>query len=122
MNDDGDLYALTRNSQAHRLAKRMLAGKLPNGRWKARWVSQLRAAFELHICEIHPRLPDIERAGGAYRMREVAGHDGAKRAEYTLVKAPRVRGVPLEHIEAISIEPPDEGPMDWAPPPPVDAQ
>ena len=115
-----DLYALTPNSQAHRLARRMAGTKLPNGHWKARWVSQLRASFELHICEIHPRLPDIERAGGVFRKREIAGGEGASRAEYTLVKAPRVRGMTQRQLDAIVIEPPDDGPMDWVPPPPVD--
>lgn len=113
-------YALTRGSQAHRLARWMAGVRLPGGAFKGRWVSQLRAAVELHICEIHPRLPDIERAGGVVRMREVRGPDGALRCEYTLVRVPRVRGLTQADVDAIRIEPPDDGPMDWVPPPRID--
>jgi len=53
-------------------------------------------------------------------MREVRGPDGALRGEYTLVRVPRVRGLTQADVDAIRIEPPDDGPMDWVPPPRID--
>ena len=104
-------YALQRGTHAHRLAQHM------NGRW----VSALRAAIELHIVEIHPRLPEIERAGGAYRKREFGvGKD--KWAEYTLVCAPRVVGVPEDVRLAYRPNVPDDNAdSGFIPPPRVDA-
>jgi hypothetical protein len=105
--DEG--YALPRGGQAHRLAILMMG----------HWVSQLRAAFQLHIVEIHPRLPDIRRAGGDYRMRE-CGIGADKWAEYTLTAVPRVIGTNDSKRAAIVINQPGNEPMDWVPPPPID--
>lgn len=109
MPETSDGYALPRGGQAHRLSQRMYG----------RWVSQLRAAFELHIVEIHPRLPDIRRAGGDYRMRE-CGMGQDKWAEYTLTAVPRIMGVPESLRSSIKIPQPGNEPMDWVPPPPID--
>lgn len=96
-NAETEDFALTRGTHAHRLA-RYMAG---------RWVSQLRAACRLHICEIHPRLPDIKRAGGDYKMR-LWGEGPDKWAEYTLVVPPRVKGVPEEVRRAYRIQVPGD--------------
>lgn len=103
-------YALTPKTHAHRLARLM------NGRW----VSSLRAAVELHITEIHPRLPEIERAGGAFIKREW-GSGADKWAEYTLTKVPRVKGLPPGYVDTIKISVPGmNDAADFVPPPRVD--
>ena len=102
-------YALTPKTHAQRLARYM------NGRW----VSQLRAAVELHICEIHPRFPEIERAGGAVKKREF-GPPGEKWAEYTLIRGPRVKGFSEEQRASVQIQVPgDNDPSGFVPPPKI---
>jgi len=104
-------YALKPGTHAHRLARYM----------DGRWVSALRAAIELHIVEIHPRLPEIERAGGQYRKREF-GIGADKWAEYTLIRAPRVVGKSEELRLAYRPNVPgDNDDSGFIPPPRVDA-
>lgn len=115
--DDG--YKLAMGGHAHRLAKHSMGRRLPDGSYQAEWVSQLRAAVELHIVEIHPRLPDIERAGGVIVKREV-GSGTERRMEFYVAKAPAVAGFERAVTDALVIRPPGDGPMAWVPPPAVD--
>lgn len=112
-------YALTPGTHAHRLAKWMIHERLPDGSRQGCWVGQLRAAIELHINEIHPRLPEIERAGGVIK-KQMFGSGDEQHAAYTLLRAPRVAGYTQAQVDGVRIRPADPNNEGWVPPPRLD--